>query len=210
MNTSSADSSLVPRPRACVLTCSGILLGLGLAILLGYVLLWGVGALLVTSDPLKPAEALVLLSGGDTQRAEEVVRIYRQVGANVVLLTKAEGSRAEDWNADWLISKGIPAEVIHITSKRASSTYEEARFTRETLEALGVKSCIVITDPYHTLRARLIFNSVYRGSGIKLSVRAVQGHWYRSPTWMFSRQGWDVTVSELIKMIAYLMGVRGD
>jgi uncharacterized SAM-binding protein YcdF (DUF218 family) len=185
-------------------------LGLGLILLLGYGLLWGIGALLVTSDPLKPVDALVLLSGGDTKRAEEVVRIYRQVDANVVLLTKAEGSRAENWNADWLISKGIPPEVIHTTTKRASSTYEEARYTRETLESLGAESCIIITDPYHTLRTRLIFNNVYRGSSIKVNVRAVQGHWYRSPTWMFSRQGWEVTGSELIKIAAYLMGVRSD
>ncbi|MDT8899185.1 YdcF family protein [Thermanaerothrix sp. 4228-RoL] len=191
-------------------TCLGILLGIPLALTLVYALLWGIGAVLITSDPLRPAEALVLLSGGGKDRLEEVVRIYRQVGANVVLLTKAEGSRAENWNADELTSKGIPGEAIHITRGRASSTYEEARYTRETLEQLGVKSALVITDPYHTFRARLIFWSVYRGSGIEIRVRAVQGHWYRSTTWMFSRQGWETTLSELVKLAGFVIGIRGD
>lgn len=198
------------RPQSYAGTCLGILLGIALALTLAYVLLWGVGAILITSDPLRPAEALVLLSGGGKDRLEEVVRIYRQIGADVVLLTKAEGSRAENWNADELVSKGIPGEAIHITRGRASSTYEEARYTRETLEQLGMKSVLVITDPYHTFRTRLIFWSVYRGSGIEVRVRAVQGHWYRSTTWMLSRRGWETTLSELMKLVGFIVGVRGD
>lgn len=198
------------RPQSYAGTCLGILLGITLALTLAYVLLWGVGAILITSDPLRPAEALVLLSGGGKDRLEEVVRIYRQIGADVVLLTKAEGSRAENWNADELVSKGIPGEAIHITRGRASSTYEEARYTRETLEQLGMKSVLVITDPYHTFRTRLIFWSVYRGSGIEVRVRAVQGHWYRSTTWMLSRRGWETTLSELMKLVGFIVGVRGD
>ncbi len=198
------------KPRSHAETCLGILLGIALALTLAYVLLWGVGAILITSDPLRPAEALVLLSGGGKDRLEEVVRIYRQIGADVVLLTKAEGSRAENWNADELVSKGIPGEAIHITRRRASSTYEEARYTRETLEQLGMKSVLVITDPYHTFRTRLIFWSVYRGSGIEVRVRAVQGHWYRSTTWMLSRRGWETTLSELMKLVGFIVGVRGD
>ncbi|WP_299024840.1 YdcF family protein [uncultured Thermanaerothrix sp.] len=191
-------------------TILGVLLGAALAWILGYALLWGIGAALITSDPLRPSEALVLLSGGGKDRLEEVLRTYRQIGADVVLLTKAEGSRAENWNADELVSKGIPGEAIHFTRERASSTYEEARYTREKLEELGVRSVLVITDPYHTLRTRLIFRSVYRGSGIEVRVRAVQGHWYRSATWMFSRQGWEATLSELIKLMGYWLGIRGD
>lgn len=198
------------KPRSHAETCLGILLGIALALTLAYVLLWGVGAILITSDPLRPAEALVLLSGGGKDRLEEVVRIYRQIGADVVLLTKAEGSRAENWNADELVSKGIPGEAIHITRGRASSTYEEARYTRETLEQLGMKSVLVITDPYHTFRTRLIFWSVYRGSGIEVRVRAVQGHWYRSTTWMLSWRGWETTLSELMKLVGFIVGVRGD
>lgn len=198
------------RIGTCGVTFLGSILGITLTLALGYAFLWGIGAVLITSDPLHPAEALVLLSGGGKDRLEEVVRIYRQIGADVVLLTKAEGSRAEDWNADELVSKGIPGEAIYITRGRASSTYEEARYTRETLEQLGVKTALVITDPYHTFRTRLIFGSVYWGSGIEIRVRAVQGHWYRSTTWMFSRQGWEATLSELVKLAGYMMGIRGD
>lgn len=209
-NSSSPVQGSPSRSRSRFTTSVGLVLGLMTALVVGYGLLWGIGAILITSDPLRPVEALVLLSGGDKMRVEEVVRTYRAVGAEVVLLTKAEGSRAENWNADELVSKGIPGEAIHFTRGRASSTYEEAHYTFEVLEQLGVKSVLVITDPYHTLRTRWIFRSVYRGSGIEVRVRAVQGHWYRSSTWMFSWRGWETTLSEVIKLIGYWLGVRGD
>nr|MBP8858361.1 YdcF family protein [Anaerolineaceae bacterium] len=72
----------------------------------------------------------------------------------------------------------------------------------------GFQSLIIVTDPFHTFRTRLIFRSVFRDSGIDLYVRPVRNHWYRSTTWWATSQGRQATLSEYIKIIAYFSGLE--
>jgi uncharacterized SAM-binding protein YcdF (DUF218 family) len=74
----------------------------------------------------------------------------------------------------------------------------------------GFNSMIVVTDPYHSFRTRLIFREVFRGSGKSIRVRPSSGHWYRSTTWWLSAQGWEATLTEYIKLAGFLVGFRGD
>jgi uncharacterized SAM-binding protein YcdF (DUF218 family) len=71
-------------------------------------------------------------------------------------------------------------------------------------------SCIVVTDPFHTLRTRVIFNDVLGQAGIRVIVHSVPGHWYTSRTWWQSAEGIQVTFQEYIKLFAYLTGSRLD
>jgi uncharacterized SAM-binding protein YcdF (DUF218 family) len=107
-----------------------------------------------------------------------------------------------------VIYAGVPAEYIITTQGRSSSTADEALAVRQTMEKLGLKSCIVVTDPYHTMRTRLIFHREFRGSGIRVRVHPVSEHWYRADRWFLSWRGWQTTLLEYVKLIAYLVGIR--
>jgi len=179
-----------------------------------YLALWGAGALLVVADSPRPADAIVLLSGGGPERITEAARLYRDFKVPRVITTETGV-----WNDAFeqpatlfihreLIRQGIPADNIITTSGQANSTFNEARAVREILESRGLTSCIVVTDPFHTFRTRLIFRQVFRGSGISVWVRPAREHWYRSNTWFTTRAGWRITLLEYLKLLAYLLGIR--
>ncbi len=177
-----------------------------------YGILYAVGALLITSDPLKDARMIVLLSGGDRQRWQEAVNLYKARPSRIILITETGdtineiGTRYSLLVRNNLSAMGVPLDNIRIIPKVSRSTVEEARSVREYMEYWGHKSCVVVTDPYHTFRTRLIFQDTFRTSPVNVEIHAVKGHWYKATTWMFSRQGWEVTLLELAKVVGYVFG----
>ena len=63
--------------------------------------------------------------------------------------TEAEAS------ANFLVEGAVPAEVI-IQENVGSTTRESLMGVRDIVNARGINSILIVTDPYHSLRARLI------------------------------------------------------
>lgn len=168
-----------------------------------YFLLWALGAFLVESDPLRQVDALVVLSGNN-ERIAQAAQLKKAGFASWVILTQA-GETSPDLGARKL---DVPGEMLLIAPGQVTSTYEEALTVRQLMAQRNLKTCIVITDPYHTQRARLIFRQVLGEADITVWVYPVQEHWYRSTTWWQSWDGIQVTVQEYIKLLAYLAGSR--
>jgi len=206
---------LKPRRRNPLLRlCLAALMTLGVIGGAAYLLLWGAGALLVVADPVHRADALVLLSGGGPERITEAAALYRDYRVGRIITTET-GLWYDSFEQPVtlfihreLIRQGIPADSIITTPGRAASTYDEARSVREILAARGLDSCIVVTDPFHTARTRLIFRRVLQGSGMTVQVRPAREHWYRANTWFLSWRGWQVTLLEYAKLLANFLGIR--
>lgn len=198
----------------CFLRGMGVLgLLVSLPVLM-YLFLLAIGALLITSDPFDQPEIIVLLGGGDRQRWQEAVDLYHDEPSRRILLTET-GVTINEIGTPYsllvrnnLSAMGVPLDSIHVADEVALSTLQEAQSVRGYLEYWGYTSAVVVTDPFHTFRTRLIFDDVFRGSSVDIRVRAVQGHWYRSTDWMFSQRGWETTILEVIKLGAYLLGVQ--
>lgn len=177
-----------------------------------YALLYATGALLITSDAMKDADMIVLLGGGDRQRWQEAVKLYKDQPSRIILITETGdtineiGTRYSLLVRNNLSAMGVPMDHIRIIPEVSRSTVEEAKSVRKYMEYWGHASCIVVTDPYHTFRTRLIFHDSFQGSPVKVQIHAVRGHWYKATTWMFSREGWEVTFLELAKVLGYLFG----
>lgn len=209
---------LLPRTRSQGNGCLRMGGGVGIFLMLiigGVLLLWAIGGMLIVSDTDKESDAIVLLSGGDVQRWQEAGNLYKDKVAPVVILTETDQlvdssnipySRLVENN---ISAMGIPKDHIYITHTISTSTYDEAQSVLEFMQEMGYTSCVIVTDPYHTFRTRMIFKSVFRGSDITVRVHSVQGHWYRSTSWFLSSRGWDVTLRELGKIGAFLLGVKG-
>lgn len=195
----------------------GIVGGLGMVMLiaLGSLgLLWAIGALLIVSDPLKEADAIVLLSGGDDQRWAEAAKLYQQKIAPVIILTETDqtiGDTSTPYNLlveNNISALGVPKGDIFFTQTVSETTVDESHSVLAYLQDKGYQSCVIVTDPFHTFRTRLIFRDTFRGSGIQVAVHSVQGHWYRSATWFLSARGWQATISELASLFGYGVGLR--
>lgn len=200
-----------PAPnRSC-----GCLLGLPIVLILVlglvYLGLRGAGAFLITGDPLKKVDAVVVLGGGDEARVDQAVRLVLDEYGKWLIITEpgevkpgqGPGSRAVQSLA---VEEGLSPFAILITPEISTSTYEEARAVLALMEEKGFQSVLVVTDPYHTQRTRLIFRAVFDETGRSVRVYPVQNHWYRSNTWFLSADGWGHTVREFIKLVGYLLG----
>jgi uncharacterized SAM-binding protein YcdF (DUF218 family) len=196
----------------CLGRAGGVLLAIPLLIGLGFLGLWAAGGFLVVADPLQKAEAAVVLSGDEGERIRYAITLYKKGFASTLILTETGARSAEGDPVDKLIkeavSQDIPHDHIMVTRGNSTSTVDEANAVRRLALQDGIKSIVVVTDPYHTQRTRLIFRDQLRASGIKVWVRPVPGTWYKPSTWWRTRAGWQATVSEYVKILAYLVGYR--
>ncbi len=194
------------RARWGARTC---LLALLAALSLLYLALRGVGAFLIVGDRLKKADAVVALGGGGEWRVVEAVRLIKeQYGSSLILTEPGESGPGEEMGSRFFRTVAIENDLspfaIMITDGIQHSTEDEAAAVLSLMKKHDLKSVIVVTDPFHTLRARMIFRDAFRGSGRTVRVHPVPDHWYKSGTWFLSVDGWANTIREYVKLAAYI------
>ncbi len=182
-----------------------VLILLVVAVLTSPLILRGIGALLIYADPLKEADSVVALSGDTGDRVAEAARLYQKQYASYLFITYTD-EPARDALIRAAVMEGIPADRVIVTEMQVSNTVDEARAIKALAKERAQDSLIIITDPFHTLRTRIIFRNVFRGSGIDVQVRPVGGHWYRSTTWWRTAEGRRYTIEEYLKILLYFFG----
>jgi uncharacterized SAM-binding protein YcdF (DUF218 family) len=180
------------------------------------VCLMAAGGVLVIADPIQKADAAVVLSGGEMERLSTAAILYHNQTVDEVIITET-GNTVESLNATYtklykedLRNLDVPDNAILITDGISTSTFEEANAVKDLLYKINAESVIVVTDPYHTFRTRLIFNEVFKNSIKKASVVPSDDHWYKSTTWFLSLRGWKTTLLEYGKVIGYFLGYKTD
>jgi uncharacterized SAM-binding protein YcdF (DUF218 family) len=180
------------------------------------VCLMAAGGVLVIADPIEDADAAVVLSGGEMERLTTASILYHNHTVDKVIITET-GNTVEELGASYtklykehLRNLDVPDNTILITEGVSTSTYEEANAVKDLLYKVDLKSVIVVTDPYHTFRTRLIFNEVFANSDKSASVVPSDDHWYKSTTWFLSLRGWKTTMLEYGKVIGYFFGYKTD
>jgi len=96
-------------------------------------------------------------------RLDHAVALWRQGVAPLVMVTggnqpgdrftEAEASRA------YLVVQGLPNDAI-LSEDDGSTTYESLDAVADVLVAGGLERVVLVTDPYHSLRSRLIAGEV--------------------------------------------------
>ncbi len=105
------------------------------------------------------------------------------------------------------IAGGFAENRIYLTDIRVDSTSDEAKAALELAQVQHWTELMIVTDPYHSLRTRVIFRDIFANSGITILVRPVVGHWFRSTTWFYHLEGWRFTFLEITKLISYMLGI---
>jgi vancomycin permeability regulator SanA len=120
------------------------------------------------SDQARPVDAVVVLGAAQydgtpspqlAARLDHVVALYQQGVAPLVVVTggKQPDDRFTEAEASqrYLVERGVPAEAI-VAETAGGSTYESIAGAADLLDERGLDSVVVVTDPYHALRSRLI------------------------------------------------------
>ncbi len=219
MNEKSEQLKPIKKKTCCATifkSTLGVFLFVVALIFFGWLALRLIGAFIVVSDPLHETGAIVVLSGGEPDRLVEAARLYSEGYSRKLIVTQTnmDAIDPESQKAIWKIQRavelGIPKEEVLITQEIVNSTYGEAVQVLYLMQHYGISSCIVVTDPYHSRRTKAIFNDVFNGSGLSVSIWSVPDHWYTAATWFESGAGWRITFSEVFKLIGFWLGVRGN
>jgi len=124
---------------------------------------------LIVKDPLKKADAVVVLSGGWENKGKLGKSTVERYRYGIKLFQKGYGkylifsggnlqgtpSEAEEM-AEMAISEGFPDEAI-IVEGSSESTWENTLFVKKILLEKELDSVVLVTSPYHTLRAKTMF-----------------------------------------------------
>jgi len=170
----------------------------------------------VIADPIDDADAAVILSGGELERVTTAAILYHQQKVSSVILTET-GNTLRDLKEPYtkllkeqLRKENVPDNAVLITEGIATSTFSEAHAVKDLLYKVDMSSVIVVTDPYHTFRTRMIFREVFASSQKTFRIIPADDHWYHSTTWFFSKRGWETTSLEYLKIIGYFLGYKTD
>ena len=199
--------------KSCLGGGIGLLLLIVVLVAGAYLLLRGAGAYLIYADDLEPADVIVVLSGGTDTRMNEALSLYKEDYSKIIVLTET-GEQTEGYEylnsfdmRIQLMNNGVPSGNIMITDLSVNTTVDEAVAVRDLMQNRQYNSAIVVTDPYHTRRTKLIFNQVFDGTDTRIIVRPVRSSWFNSRTWFTSLRGWQFALLEYAKLVSMKFGI---
>lgn len=126
---------------------------------------------LYMKDLLKPADIILVLSGGnESERTDHAVALYKGGYAPRVLFSGSVRMSGGD-NAEYLknlaVQKGLPESAVLIEDQ-ATSTYENLLHSRGILLKMRAKRVLLVTSPLHQRRAYLVARKVLRNTPIEI------------------------------------------
>jgi uncharacterized SAM-binding protein YcdF (DUF218 family) len=178
--------------------------------------LWlpAIGRFLVVNDPLQRSDAIIVLGGGGRHRMAAGAELFHLGYAPWLIVTNSPlnmpGIRVEyaELMRNEALWQGVPDESILTAPGTVRTTFQEAQAVRQLAEGRGLRSLIVVTDPFHTRRARRAFREAFAGSAIAIWAHPADGGWYDAESWWQSQDTLRETWTEYLKWVLYLFGHR--
>ena len=140
-----------------------------LAAVTGYYLIslyqvWSTGR----DDQARPVDAIVVMGAAQYDgtpspqlagRLDHVAELWPQGVAPLVVVTGGNqpGDRFTEAEASaaYLQDRGVPADAI-VREDQGHTSYESLQGVARVLSERGLRSVLIVTDPFHSLRSRLI------------------------------------------------------
>ena len=169
----------------------------------------GMGRYLVQAEAPRRADVAVVLAGDATgDRIVRAAELVRQGFTQKVLVSGPVGiyGHTEDELAiGFAVRHGYPDKWFVPFPIKAYSTEEEALAIVPELRKRGARSCLLVTNDYHTRRA----GRVYRATApdVQFHLVAVPDRFFRPDDWWRTRQGRKTFVLEWMKTVAYCLGI---
>ncbi|RDW20758.1 YdcF family protein [Oceanobacillus chungangensis] len=159
-----------------------------------FLLILGREFLIVNEKP-KKVDAIIVLSG-EMGRLEKAAELFREGYAEFLMLSNSSVLGTTIQEATDL---GIPYNKI-ISEEEATSTYTNALYTKKEMEKNNLKSAIVVSSDFHMRRSKLIFDRLYKGTGIELTYVASPS---MERTWLTEESERNLVFREWTKLIGY-------
>jgi len=160
------------------------------------------------SAKCRKADAIVVLSGGDTQaRTDEGIKLFENGWASTIVFTGAAQDKTGPSNAATMreraIDAGIPAASIFI-DEEAATTEENALNSHTIFANNNLDSVILVTSGYHQRRSALEFKKENTNITVLNHPLLVDKDW--SFWWWVTPRGWWLAGGEVAKIGAFYIG----
>ncbi len=119
-------------------------------------------------DEKQPTDVILVLGSATTgdaptqafkERIDHGIWLYENGYAGYLLFSGGKGSADQLSEAmiakNYAVAKGIPEKAI-ILEEQSTSTEENMRYSKEIMNARGFHTAIVVSDPLHLRRAKLM------------------------------------------------------
>lgn len=162
------------------------------------------GCYLPSTDKCSPADAVIVVSGGDTQaRTAEGVRLYKDKWAPLLIFSGAAKDPDSPSNAETMknlaVDLGVASDAI-ILEEFATNTTENAANTASIIKDRGLNRVILVTSAYHQRRTSIEFANKL-GAGVQIINHPVRNDSQWSQWWWATPYGWWLGGSEIIKIL---------
>lgn len=204
----------------CLSRLCGLIVLLLLAWFFGPSILTSYARWLIVQDPVTRADALVALSGGEGERLHASISLYRQGKAGCLLLVGPDAPLLKVYTGEdsltqgeakrrIAVRKGVPSDSA-IVAVGANSTWDEAQITLGEARARGWRSITIVTDPFHTRRARATFRKVLRGQPVAVCTYHLPADrsTYKPERWWTRERDLMSVLTETIKLVYYAYHYR--
>ena len=164
----------------------------------------GCGDVPGTEPQCQAADAIVVVSGGDTNaRTDEGIRLLDNDWADTIIFSGAAQDKTGPSNAAAMkahaIAEGVDENAILI-EELSETTTQNAQNTQSIFENNNFEKVILVTSGYHQRRASLSFASGAQSTTVLNWPLAVDKDW--SAWWWATPRGWWLAIGEVVKIIA--------
>jgi len=168
----------------------------------------GCGDKPVADTQCDTADAIVVISGGNTAaRTAAGIELYKNGWATYLIFSGAAQDTSGPSNATTMmqqaVAAGVPSSAI-ILDEEAENTQQNAKYTQSIFKANGFTDIILVTSGYHQRRANLEFNKHADSVTIRNYPVMSDGDW--GWFWWLNPRGWWLAGGEFVKIIAFYFG----
>ena len=169
-----------------------------------------IGKLLIKSDPPSKSDIIIVLAGERGERVLHGVELFKKGYADKILFSGGSIVNFPDgqkitWAGlmkDYAIRLGVPETAI-ILQDESRSTQEDALFSFKLLKDRHLSSVMLVTSPYHSRRAYIIFKKIFKD--IEIHSAPVANSWYDAESWWKSFKGRYQVVREYFAYLWYFL-----
>lgn len=169
------------------------------------------GRYIYEKDELKPADVIVVLAGEEEERVAYGVKLFKEGWARKDRIIMTGGPVVGKHTYAGLMKEqaeelGVPGKYILLADK-SKSTEEDAKYTGDILKKNGYTSIILVTSPYHSRRASIIFKEML--PGVRIINAPSDKSWLGFAEWWKRPRDRDRVLSEWSKFIKlWIFGVQ--
>jgi uncharacterized SAM-binding protein YcdF (DUF218 family) len=174
-------------------------------------ILSAMGQWLDVGVPPQRADYAMILTGDENTRPFVAATLVKKGWAQQALATQVKNPPGVADDAELACNEnirrimrhqGVPADQFLTLPGEATTTFDEAQALAAFLETRPDAKVLIVTNHYHTRRAKWIFSRVLP-STVSISMISAPTDNFELREWWKNEKGWGIVTSEYLKIVFY-------